>query len=333
MLQMHLLASTVGVLFVCVPIAVFTMRMTVDGWDSQSPSFGFVKRSLPLNVLYHTKIVGYPILFLSLIGLIAFFYRGLRGDPLDSLSLCNLVVLVSVLAFHSIVPTSLEPRKLFMSIPSLLFFAAFGLRAVINCLSLGAPTTRAPAFGVLAIGGLLVYWYGTQPIARTHTNMGPVAEGVLENPKMRRSVILVASTASDEREELSFVAEVAERENANFDHAIVRAGKFMADSSWMGSDYRPRYATKAEASAAIRSVPISQIVLYKGNDVARSTVHAQLLDQMISNERAVWSCFRSELTARGRIEVLTAKWHPSDQIRLPSIDMNRKLRRSIIAEF
>jgi len=247
----------------CLPLAWATMQMTTDGWAEQSPSISFFMRALPTMSGFHATIIGVPLLFLACAGMFIKIVDPLwKGKPVQNLWATNFALIVSVLIFHTVVPTSTEPRKIFMSIPSLLIFAAAGIEGWVELQRrrgwIGKLSSATPfIFGALIAALCLV-----QPYRSIHANMGPVAQRLLDEKPLDRSAILVASTEMDERAELSFVAEIADREGGDYGHAVIRAGKFIADSSWLGLDYKLRYANKAQVISAMRSIPVSAIVLY-----------------------------------------------------------------------
>ena len=127
------------------------------------------------------------------------------------------------------------------------------------------------------------------------------------------------------------VAEVADREQGSCRHAVIRAGKFIADSSWLGSDYHLRYSDAAQASAAVHAIPVSAIALYTGK--GRSTAHGTLIRELVAVRRD-WSCIHSERTWHGQVGLWTSSRLPQpNEIRLPEMNLMRKLGRNIFAEF
>src|SRR6185369_13137488 len=158
------------------------------------------------------------------------------------------------------------------------------------------PTWKLDTAAPILVGALMACWLLVRPYSIQHANMGRAAQRLLDRKGLDRSAILVATTEADERAELSFVAEVAERENGSCNHAVIRAGKFVADSSWLGSDYKLRYLNTVQASAAVRAIPISAIALYKAQ--GRSNAHGALIKQLVE-ANGDWLCFHAERATQG----------------------------------
>ncbi len=313
----------------CAPLTLATRAMMKDGFESFS--LGYVSRAFPNLLLFHLMLVGLPLLMLACIGVFITVVQPLwRGVPVRPFWASNAAVIVSVLFFHALVPTSVEPRKIFMSIPSLLTFAAVGLRCAVDLLERTNTSLKLQNVALFAFGVLMAGWFLMQPHSVEHANMGPVAQIILDRKDLDRSAILVAASERDERSELSFVAEMADREQGAYRHAVIRAGKFMADSSWLGSDYKLRYSDTAEVAAAIRDIPISAIVLY--TDEGRSNPHGQLIKRLTSISTD-WLLVHSERAAEGDIGLWISRHRRSGEVRLPPINLARKLGRSISAEF
>lgn len=324
----YVFLSLTPVIILCVPITLLTMRMTKDGWDQPSPSISFTARALPAFAAQHIQILGIPLAILTLVGIFIKVIQPLLGRKrYEVFWMCCVIALIAVLLFHSVVPTSIEPRKMFMSLPFLLFFAAAGLRTILHALS----GKVLPEFGYASLAVLLTglpFVVGAASV--THTNMGMAAQDVLSRQILKSSAVLVASTSPDEREELSFVAEIASRENGNFSHAVIRAGKLLADSSWSGSGYKAIYP-EAKIDDVLRSIPVSAVVLYTGKGAAN--VHGPLLERSLHEHPLEWTASDDWKASNGEILLLSSRTHARNDVQLPPIDLNRKLGRAISAAF
>lgn len=324
--------STLCVLGICFPMTWATMHMTTDGWAQQSPSMSFFSIALPKLLSFHLTMVGWILFVLTCVGIHITVVRPLlAGDRVEPLWTSNATVVLCVLLFHAIVPTSLEPRKVFMSIPSLLLFAAAGLRSIERLLRRSVVPWRLGAAFPLCVAALIAPGDLAQPHASLHANMGNVAQYILDRKELDRSAILVATTEVDERAELSLVAEMAERENGNYRNAVIRAGKFIADSSWLGSDYKLKYSDAVSANTALQEIPIAAIVLY--THAGPSSAHAALIRQVVTANKGEWLCTYTERTGQGSVELWTLASQPLKSVRLPEIDLRRKLGRTISADF
>jgi len=314
----------------CAPITFATMKMTRDGWEQPLPSFAFFLKALPSFAFDHVRMIGAPLFAFALVGVYVTVIRPvLSRRAVDIFWVCNFITILGVLLFHAVVPTSLETRKIFMSIPSLLLFAAAGLNVVLDLVPSrpGIPVVSYPLAAGLLVGGIFL----AHSQVTWHRNMGEVAQAVLDSPPLDKTAILVASTSTDEREELSFVAEIASRENADYRHAVIRAGKLFASSSWAGSDYKLLYSDPSQVMAVIRGIPVSAIVLYVGN--ASANAHGPLIKNLMSENSGEWVNVQSQPDGPGRIEYFRSRVRPAEPVHLPSIDLSRKIGRTISAEF
>ncbi len=317
------------VLVCCVPLTVATSKMTMSGWDHQSFSLSFVARALPLYLGHYAAMLGPMLVLASALGIYITVIRPLlRGLQVDIFWACNAAVVLSVLLFHCLVPTSVEPRKLFMSLPSLVIFGAAGANGLMGRFRKGGALTHGLACALF--GFVAVFTCVPQP-ADTHSNMGPVAQDVLARARLDRTAILVASSELNENAELSLVAEIASREGGNYGHAVLRAGKIIEDSSWLGSERRLLYSGPDQVSRALRAIPISAVVLYTG--ASASNAHLPLVRETLRRDPEGWNCQYAETTNRGHIELFVATSLQKQQIRLPELDMRRTLGRTIQAEF
>jgi hypothetical protein len=318
------------VVTLCVPFTLLTMKMTRDGWDQPLPSVAFFFKALGVLAVDHLSLVGGPLLTLAVIGVYVVLFRPLvlRTKP-GVFWMCNFVTVIAVVVFHAVVPTSMEVRKLFMSIPSILCFSAAGLNAVLDRL----PKSRwAPGFTYPVVAGVLVVtpWV-VRPSFSTHVNMARVAHLILGRQLLDRSVVLVSSSSTDEREELSFVAEVAAAEKGSFRHAVLRAGKLVGNSSWLGRGYRLRFGDTQQLSQALREIPVSAIVLQTSGE--RWNGHSRLIREMTTSDVLRWSREALESNIHGQLELFSLRTQSAAPIRLPPSDLGLKLGRDIAAPF
>jgi hypothetical protein len=317
----------VPVIVFSVPFNVLTLKMAKDGFEQDAPTWKFFRAAIHSFVNDHLFMLGIPLVGLALIGVyITIFRPWWNRSRADRFWLLQVVVVGSVLLFHSLVPTSVEARKLFMSIPSLLLLAAIGCKHIVSLLPSRIPSSiYASAAALLVVAPFL-----THANQRQHRNMGAAAQEVLGMRSLDHSALMVASTSLDEREELSFVAEVAAREEANFGHAVIRAGKLLADSSWNGTEYTLRYQNADMVENSLSSIPVSAIVTYMGK--VRRNSHAALVREVVA-ENNKWMLLSAWPEPPGAVELYMSLDRPAHPVRLPQIDLRRKIGRSVSSEF
>jgi hypothetical protein len=306
--------------------------MTMSGWDQQSFSLSFVARALPLYLGHYAAMLGPMLLLASALGIYVTVIKPLlRGIQVDIFWACNAALVLSVLLFHCAVPTSVEPRKLFMSLPSLLMFGAAGVNGLMHCLRERGAVIHGLACACLLLFGTITAVTFVRHASATHPNMGYVAQQVHAMPRLDNTAILVASSEFSEVAELSLVAEIASREAGNYSHAVLRAGKILEDSSWLGSERKLLFSKPDQVGKALGAIPISAVVLYTG--VGSSNDHLPLVKQTLRDDPAGWIRQYAETTDRGQIELFVSTSLRKQPIRLPELDLRRTLGRTIHAEF
>jgi len=328
----HIIVPMLAVFACCLPVTLATLRMTRDGWDQQTPSVQFFMHAMPSLARFHLMILGVPLAVLACVGVFAAVIRPrFRGRAVDSTLVCHAALVGIVLLFHAVAPTSLEARKLFMSIPSLIVLAAAGLESLTETLRSRGHASVLPRACTAAIPGMIALGFVWQPAFRPHADMRSAARQIAGQRALDRTAVLVAAEALDEREELSFVAEMADVEHANYNHAVIRAGKFMADSSWSGSGYRLSYAGAQSAGAALNRIPVSAIILSRtGNEAA--TPHSHLVEEVIAADPDRWGLEMSYADPL-RVELFCARMRAQKDVELPAANLRRKLDRSFASAF
>jgi len=183
------------------------------------------------------------------------------------------------------------------------------------------------------VAGLILLAVNTAKpvIIPPHADLRSAAARVIANHSLDNSVVLVVSSSTDAREELSFVAEIAERERGQFSHAIIRGGKLLADSSWAGREYALRYREPLQLDDLFRSIPVAAIVMY--TEGAHQNPHSALVGRYLADAGPGWIPMESQPSGNGRVQIFLCADRSSKKIELPSINLVRKLGRNVRAEF
>jgi hypothetical protein len=316
------------VLIVCVPFTVGTIKMTRDGWEQDLPTVSYFLRALPAFFQYQVGVVGVGLAALAAFTVYSML-RPARFDPRVRVLLgIHIAAVASVLLFHALTPTSLEPRKMLMCAPSLLVLSVAGLRRVAYMLP-----EQWVEWPVPIVAGLILLAVNTAKpvIIPPHADLRSAAARVIANHSLDNSVVLVVSSSTDAREELSFVAEIAERERGQFSHAIIRGGKLLADSSWAGREYALRYREPSQLDDLFRSIPVAAIVMY--TEGAHQNPHSALVGRYLADAGPGWIPMESQPSGYGRVQIFLCADRSSKKIELPSINLVRKLGRNVRAEF
>jgi 4-amino-4-deoxy-L-arabinose transferase-like glycosyltransferase len=305
----------------CVPFTLWTIRLVKHGWDQGEASLAFTMKAAPVLAYDMAAMMGFPVFLLAVAGCWRHVISPARRGPVSPFWASMAALIVSVFLFHATVPTSIEARKLIMAVPALLVFAAAGCRWLAGTLAERFRMNRTvPAALVI---GLCAATLWQAPVLPPHV-LGQVAQRVAADPALMHAAVLVSSSGTGE---LAFVSEMAEHEQKRFDHVVLRAGKQIATSSWLGTGYELRYRTTKELMQALVSVPVSGLVLDTVS--TGSKPHHDLLRQMVREYAADWKRLDYATGPGEQVEVYAlTRPVPRDRMNI-QIDMTPKLNRVI----
>lgn len=208
-------------------------------------------------------------------------------------------VLASVFAggflFHVLVPTSADPRKVFLTVPPALLLAA----AAVSDLSALLPWWPGrPAWRLAFTGGLALAAFGAvdfRLVEARHGAMNYTAQRIADTPALNNTAILVGSSRYGEN---GAVAAIAERETRPGRY-VIRAAKFMGTGSWHGLNYRFFYQSDEELLQAIRAVPCRLVILHWAPE-KQSYAHFDTLVRAVHGNPAAFRA-RPDLVDSGRL--------------------------------
>lgn len=312
------------------PFTLLTMRMVTDGWDAKNASLSHTAQAAPVLANFLVGITGLPFALLAACGLLSaalVVYRNRRAEPYWA---CMASLICCVLAFHSIVPTSIEARKLVMAIPALLVFGAAGINTLFPASVLARIRLKPWAAAVLVPVACAAAAFQL-PRATPHT-IGSAAQAISQDPSLRHAVVLVSSSESGE---LAFVAEMAEHGRL-FDHIVLRAGKQLARSDWLGRNYRLLYPGVDEVHQALTAIPVNVVVLHTAGG---SKPHHDLLRKALRDYASEWQrvsgidARRSGESSGETIEVYRLRRPIVPGTRKVEVEMSEKLNRTISGVF
>ena len=242
---------------VCVPLTFWSLKMVKDGWAADGPSIHLTALALPRLGSYLFTMIG-PVFSAFLIaGVIARIILPLRRKAtLDTFWAVMASYVLAAWMFHAIVPTGVEPRKLFTVIPALLLFAGAGMEFMIKWWPTLLRTSRAVP---LAAAITLAFVATTVRVERRYcAAMTRAVEFLLARSELSGTAFFVSSISDGEGR---FIAELAEREVWPHDY-VVRATKMVADTNWLSTSYRLRYSTPEQITLALANVPIGIVVVH-----------------------------------------------------------------------
>jgi hypothetical protein len=320
-------------LLAAVPWFAFTWRMASNGMDTGGPVPALMLRRAAEAAYLFFPLLSPALGLLVLAGIgflaVAAFRRGQRQDLLAGVAAA---VSFLTLAFHSVSPTSMEPRRLMMAIPCLLALASMAGFWIET--RLGARWPRLPRW--LAPGLVAALFLITFP-------------GILEKPgRALRQFYLsevsprlkpgMAVLVAGEVAENVIIAETAQR-SPRPDLFLVRASKLVSDSDWSGLDYRLRLATKEDVARALDEVPVNLVVIETGGARVRSYKpdhDVRLVAAALRQPGSPWvlaATGRADADAAGPSALQVYRREPplSNPVRL-RVSLHRSLGRELVRE-
>ncbi len=267
----------VGVL--CAPYYLMTLKMARAGMEGRSIDWSRIAHALIEYLRETPGAVGIALAVLAACGLaiqalIPFWKGALTNYWAVMASFC-----LAVLVFHSVVPTSTEPRKAFMAVPVIVLFAVAGARWLARWRwALGAAVV-----GVLAGG----------TFAREHsapTSGTGAAQYLMARPDLRPGVCLVSLRTPGA--ESGFIAEIASRESRRPDRFVLRASKQLMSSTWNGLDYRPLFSTPEQIRIALDQIPVGVLIIDRQPSPGMRP-HERTLRRLVEMYRDDWDVIYS----------------------------------------
>jgi hypothetical protein len=236
--------------------------------------------------------------------------------------------LAAVYVIRLLVP-AFTTRHLVLGLPMLAMFVAAGAERVMARVPGTRPgTARGAVLLALAVALQLAYAvHATRP--KDYTGFMEVARDLTAKPEFRDSAIMVVS---GELGEGMLVSEVAMREKRP-GHIVLRAGKMLARSSWMGDSYQMLYQSPAEVMGCLAGIPVALLVVDSLPETRYP--HQDLILEMLRLFPERWSLvrsyprYRSGSGVRGTIDLYRLVGHegkPPGGIR---IEMPKTLGRTI----
>jgi hypothetical protein len=188
-----------------------------------------------------------------------------------------LVFLPVTVAFRVLVG-AWEVRHLLTTLPLLMLFLCDGLTWIQSAVPRFRGVVMAAV--IVALGATAVHNVMVMP-AKVHLGMDRVASDLATAPEYRNARFLIVSDALGEG---VFISEVAVREQRP-GHTIERGSKILAEESFMGDLYRPRFTTPAEMMHFFAQGP-DRILILDGILPARE--HVAQVRRMIEQSPNQW---------------------------------------------
>ncbi len=263
----------VVVALICVPFYAWTLPWAKHGMASTTPSWSYFWRAMRTFASEAGSALGMALLLLSVCGLWLVVVRPLwQRRPVQPLWVALTAYMASAWLFNCVVPSSTEPRKLYLIVPAFLLFALAGLRGLTASTDFlkASPNLRMAAFAAVVVSSF--FWEAFYVPARASRGFRALVQRVMPLYESGNGVLLVSSNTNGEG---MLVAEVASQDRRPRWY-VLRASQHLAQASWDARQYRLRYRTPQEVMAALLDIPVSILVLHTRLDKKGFPHHALL---------------------------------------------------------
>lgn len=268
------------------PWYTLTYRMTANGFN-YAWGWDFTQHSLPGYALGSLETLGVLGLIGFAAGLARIVGRAHAGAP-DHAMAALAAMAMALFIFQVIAPSDIMMRYLVALVPAAMPVAATGFAAIARRLTapawLAGPAAAAALLGNAASIGQAphVSPFGMPALARhilddsaAGPSAGPSAgasAGASGNP-----LVLVSGSP---RAEGALIAAFAEADPART-HTVLRASQMLADSNFMGSAYRTRFADAAALAEWLAASGIGWLVI-ETSDESMAFAHDRQLADVIA---------------------------------------------------
>jgi hypothetical protein len=317
----RLLTGAAIVAVIAGPFTIWSLRMVKDGWDASEPGSSFTLKAFPQLGMFLVTMIGPALAVCCALGIWKMVIVPMRGKRLEAFWAVMLAYMVSVWVFHAVVPTSIEPRKLFIAIPALLLFAGAGIDWMMRVIRVRWAVPAAVALAFAAFTFQVPHDYCPGFVRAT--------DFLLSRPELKNVGFFISSNTDGEGR---FIAEVASRE-VEPQHFIVRSSKALVRSNWLSTQYDLRCTTPAQVHDALNRFPLG-IVVVQNEPKRFAHVHHKLLLAMLQQSPdwvKIYSdhphCTRH--TEGEEIAIYQYKPDPYRKIEHVEVDLENKIGRTL----
>ncbi|HEX4770502.1 MAG TPA: glycosyltransferase family 39 protein [Bryobacteraceae bacterium] len=272
--------AAAAVIGVCLPWQILTMHMVLPGWEADKPTPTLAVVAVGEIVKLMLATCGIPISVLGFVGIAHVIWNRIKGTVVDPFQATIAASIIAQIAFHALVPTGVEFRKVSALVPMLILLAIMTVLTITRHFR----TERRPWIPGAAAGLILVSLVPLRPYTRwPPTSFAAVAVDLLRSTPPE-SAVLISSELDGEG---ALISEVALRApNPSF--YAVRGTKLLADISWDGTQVlRPSFSQPTELDLILDSVPVDYVVLDLRPSV-RVWQHHQQLAAYLKTHSSKW---------------------------------------------
>lgn len=246
------------------------------------PTFSTVLPSMAANINALVGTAGIPVILVTCFGAALTFTRRARTTVEPSgIWISAAASIVACWLFHSIVTPDTEPRYMESALPALILFLVVGVYELSHIF-------RRPPLE-FAMGLLICYVLGPFEVMTTpHLGYAEFASTLAREPNLSTSVILADGDADSEGMAVSEIA-IHDRRPARY---VLRGSKLLADSTWMGENYRALFDVSTRILRTLDAAGVSVIILQI--DPMVEAKHHALLKKALLAATDTWQVWSPE---------------------------------------
>lgn len=190
----------------------------------------------------------------------------------------------SFFLFHSLVPAGIEHRYLIMILPAWLLLMTKGVSIIIEQIRTPQIAIKWRALSAALIVGVAFAGTSFSIPKRAPSIYRDLAKTIATSKDYARRVVLVSSEGDGEGE---FISQLVQWDTPRPKHVVLRASRMLANSDWLGRNYRLRFNSSADLIAALKSIPVGLLVIDRTShrDPAQ---HDAELEEMLRDSPQNW---------------------------------------------
>jgi len=255
------------VLLFAFPWILFTRHITAEGMTTM-PLADYVSKAVIFygNALW--RELGSGILLILVLSLGYQVVRTFREKrPLSPQSSVHIATLLALLVFFCVIPSGFDARYLLPAIPAVIL-SVFVLR---------------PPFLHWGVIALVCLFPLVRPVSKLYTGAADSIASVTAIQVPGQKSVLVSSSPSGEG---ALIAAAALGDPERF--RMIRASKELAQSDWLGRDYRDRFEDESALATHLKGGTIDFIIIDRDLRETQRRPYHDLLNQAIAARPAVF---------------------------------------------
>jgi hypothetical protein len=321
------------VLLICVPYHWFTLRIVSGGMDTQSlPGVEYLALSLMKHCGFVVGVLGVPLSCVAAVGVIDCAVIPLLRRKASVYWIALASYGASIIAFHVMVPTSIESRKIYQIVPVVCIFVVAGADAIARLLSrhFGQMVVRAALLAIIAVLFLTTSFYVLDPYT---PGFAAAVEKLVGRPDTHDAAILISSNPFMSDAEAAIISEWVSRERKSGTY-LVRGTKLLERIVPSGDGrgaMQVVFRSDEEGLRTLDSVPISYVIVHT-TPSEHPYAHHALLQRVLADSPAEWEkTYESQrmLDEPHEIEIYRCRRNLMGVPVHFGVDLNRKIGTSL----